>query len=266
MADSISEGAPARPASSFVDFSVIKQNTPPGFESWAECKKQAWHQLDVNPNGFFYRHLLPGEKKKNGPWTETEKQLFIKAIREHPPSSGHWGLFSRHIPGRVGYQCNAFYKKLVASGEISLDSNPKVTEKQENNAITERDLPKITVIRENNSNIPNINNEKDASNIFLNTAKMVSKSSLLDDRLFSFANVRPPRPIDPSRRINIFTGDDYAFKYSIIDSSDDVTGEGQWHNEEDVDTFRDNLVESLKDASALDRFTKFAGFYFKICE
>lgn len=95
-----------------------KDALPADFADWAPCKKQAWLELDRNPNAFYYRHVEPGEERKNGPWTEDEKQLFLKVLEEHPPESGHWGLFSRHIPGRVGYQCNAFYKKLVAAGVV----------------------------------------------------------------------------------------------------------------------------------------------------
>ena len=95
-----------------------EKKVPAGFDQWAPCKKQAWLQMEANPNAFFYRHVLPDEERKNGPWTEEEKELFLKVLEEHPPEMGHWGLFARHIPGRVGYQCNAFYKKLVAAGEI----------------------------------------------------------------------------------------------------------------------------------------------------
>lgn len=101
---------------------------PADFDSWTKCKKQAWLQLESNPNSFFYRHVLPGEEKKNGPWTEKEKEMFIEAIKVHPPS-GHWGIFSRNIPGRVGYQCSAFYKKLLSTGEIdekTIEVNPDI--------------------------------------------------------------------------------------------------------------------------------------------
>lgn len=94
------------------------KDLPPGFADWAPCKKQAWLDIERNPNAFYYRHVDPNEKRKNGPWTEDEKQLFLKVLEEHPPEMGHWGLFSRHIPGRVGYQCNAYYKKLVAAGVV----------------------------------------------------------------------------------------------------------------------------------------------------
>lgn len=93
-------------------------DTPEGFSEWAPCKQQAWLQLDTNPNAFFYRHVMPGEERRNGPWTEAEKALFLRTLAEHPVEGGHWGMFARHIPGRVGYQCNAFFKKLVAAGVV----------------------------------------------------------------------------------------------------------------------------------------------------
>jgi hypothetical protein len=92
---------------------------PDGFNEWTLCKKQAWIQLETNPNAFFYRHVLPDERKRNGSWTTEETELFIRTLKEHPPETGHWGLFARHISGRVGYQCNAYYKKLVAAGAIA---------------------------------------------------------------------------------------------------------------------------------------------------
>ena len=91
---------------------------PPDYDSWMPCKKQAWDQMEENPNGFFYRHVLPGEVKKNGPWSAEEKKLFIETLRKEPLGNTHWGLFARNIPGRVGYQCNAFFKKLIATGEL----------------------------------------------------------------------------------------------------------------------------------------------------
>ena len=100
----------------------ISIETPPDFSSWAPCKKQAWENLKTCPNQFFYRHVLPSEVKRNGPWTSEEKQSFIKAVKECTQdghSIHHWGLFAhKYCPGRVGYQCNAYYKKLVISGEI----------------------------------------------------------------------------------------------------------------------------------------------------
>jgi hypothetical protein len=105
---------------------IAPPDFPPDYESWSPCRQQSWLQLQDNPNGFFYRHLLPGEQRKNGAWSEEENLLFLQTLQEHPPETGHWGLFSRHIPGRVGYQCNAQYKRLIAAGRI-----PKSEESQE---------------------------------------------------------------------------------------------------------------------------------------
>lgn len=102
--------------------SEIKQNEtelPAGFETWAPCKQQSWNQMNANPNAFFYRHVMPGENKKNGPWSNDEKLKFIKALEEEGGDVSHWGLFARKICGRVGYQCNAFFKKLQSSGELT---------------------------------------------------------------------------------------------------------------------------------------------------
>jgi hypothetical protein len=105
---------------------IAPSDFPPDYESWAPCRQQSWLQLQVNPNGFFDRHLLPGEQRKNGAWSKEENLLFLKTFQEHPPESGDWGLFSRHIPGRVGYQCSAQYKRLIATARI-----PKSEESQE---------------------------------------------------------------------------------------------------------------------------------------
>ena len=71
---------------------------------WSEAKRQSWAAINTNPNAFYYRHCAPGEKKRNGAWDPHEKKLFLETMKVHPPSQGKWGLFARHIPGRVGYQ------------------------------------------------------------------------------------------------------------------------------------------------------------------
>jgi hypothetical protein len=40
----------------------------------------------------------------------------LKRLKEF--GADQWGIFSRTIPGRVGYQCAAFYRKLVVAGEV----------------------------------------------------------------------------------------------------------------------------------------------------
>ena len=162
-----------------VDLAAIKKIEPPGFQEWAQCKKQAWLQIDVNPNAFFYRHVLPGEERKNGPWSEDEKMLFLKNLKEHPPESGHWGLFARNIPGRVGYQCNAYFKKLVAAGEVEGYAPKEDIE-------TRNSQPKES---------SNVECDSDSQPIKVHTPKK-KRNNLLS-----------------------FRGNEYAYQYNIIDSN-----------------------------------------------
>lgn len=94
------------------------------WERWSEAKKKSFLNPE-NKNSFLYRNLPPGEKKRNGHWTPEEKQLFLKRLQEFRVkglSEKKWGLFSETIPGRVGYQCANFYRKLIAEGELD-DNN-----------------------------------------------------------------------------------------------------------------------------------------------
>lgn len=94
--------------------------------NWSEARRSSYLRGQEYPNAYYYRHLPPGEKQKNGGWTAAEKANFLNRVREFRGNqtfmSGDWGLFSKTIPGRVGYQCANFYRKLVESGEI-YDSN-----------------------------------------------------------------------------------------------------------------------------------------------
>ena len=94
--------------------------------SWSDARRNSYLRGMEYPNSYFYRHLPPGEVQKNGSWSPQEKAAFMKRLAEFRGNSttmnGDWGLFSRTIPGRVGYQCANFYRKLVESGEV-YDSN-----------------------------------------------------------------------------------------------------------------------------------------------
>ncbi|KAJ3210929.1 hypothetical protein HDU67_004872 [Dinochytrium kinnereticum] len=90
------------------------------FEGWSTARVKAYQAVGTSPNAYYYRFNAPGEKQKNGPWTEDEKRLFMARLSESG-SHGQWGLFSTAIPGRVGYQ-------LLKSGEIK-DQNYVVDEK-----------------------------------------------------------------------------------------------------------------------------------------
>jgi hypothetical protein len=136
-------------ASQPTDESAVKASSqtlfPPEFSSWTSCRQQAWLQLEANPNCFFYRHVMPGEIQRTGPWTDEENALFIETLRDHPPDPGQWGLFSRLIPSRVGYQCNAQYKKLRAAGLIPTDGPPSPSNEEPKSIPSPPPTPKPNV-------------------------------------------------------------------------------------------------------------------------
>lgn len=90
---------------------------------------RAWKLRDENPNAYYYRFNDPGETQRNGKWTEAEKKAFYQRMNE-VGVNGQWGIFSKAIYGRVGYQCANFYRQLIECGEISdnryaIDENGK---------------------------------------------------------------------------------------------------------------------------------------------
>lgn len=90
---------------------------------WSIAKRKSYIGGMSNPNAYFYRNVAPGEVYKTGPFTLEEKKLFLKRVEEFRDKetgtiNGEWGLFSRALPGRVGYQCSNYYRKLVDAGEL----------------------------------------------------------------------------------------------------------------------------------------------------
>jgi len=87
-------------------------------KGWCEAKLQAFNKIEKNPNAYYYRFNHPGEDQKNGKWSSEEKQMFMNKLKDFDTKSPNWGLFSKDITGRVGYQCSNFYRSLVKNGEI----------------------------------------------------------------------------------------------------------------------------------------------------
>ena len=88
----------------------------PLFRSFASFQK--------NPNTYFYRHKAPGEEQTQGEWSEEETKAFMETAKKYGLGD-KWGLFSSHVPGRVGYQCANFYRKLLSDGDF-YDFNYKI--------------------------------------------------------------------------------------------------------------------------------------------
>ena len=95
--------------------------SPEEWATWSDAHKHSYMRMHDNPNTYLYRNLPPGEKQKSGSWTKEETQLFLRRLQEFRSQGifeGKWGLFSEAIPGRVGYQCSNFYRKLIKDGVV----------------------------------------------------------------------------------------------------------------------------------------------------
>lgn len=84
---------------------------------WSEARMKAFVQCESNPNSYYYRFNKPGEKSKMGRWEEHEYKLFMGHLQLRG-TNNKWGPFSINIPGRVGYTCSQFYRKLLRKGWI----------------------------------------------------------------------------------------------------------------------------------------------------
>jgi len=86
-------------------------------EGWSDIRKQAFKQIDTNPNSYYYRFNRPGEDCANGPWSAEEDKLFMEQLKSMG-ANYRWGVFSKDIPGRVGYTVAQKYRKLLQRGLI----------------------------------------------------------------------------------------------------------------------------------------------------
>ncbi|KAI8370890.1 hypothetical protein EDC96DRAFT_439766 [Choanephora cucurbitarum] len=100
--------------------------TRENIEKWQAARIRAWSYRHTVPDCYYFRLLLPGEIKRNGPWSPEEHEAFMKRYKEWI-SNGYrlgsfWGIFSLAVPHRVGYQCMGYYRRLLASGKLKDDS------------------------------------------------------------------------------------------------------------------------------------------------
>jgi len=84
---------------------------------WSVARKKAFKAIDKNPNAYHYRFNKPGEPHATGAWTREEHTKFMKLLLEKGANNS-WGIFSKGIPGRVGYQCSNYYRQLVKHYKI----------------------------------------------------------------------------------------------------------------------------------------------------
>lgn len=89
------------------------------WDEWSDVRKGAWKRREKNPNVYYYRFKDPGEDIRKGPWTPPEHETFLNLMEKVKETDDiAWGLLSKNMPGRVGYQCRSYYKQLVFKGII----------------------------------------------------------------------------------------------------------------------------------------------------
>ncbi|KAJ2746798.1 hypothetical protein GGI20_001029 [Coemansia sp. BCRC 34301] len=101
---------------------ISKKSVPTG---QSVAKFVASKLLKKNPNAFFYRHTEPGTEQWTGDWTEEERLAFLQVAKEYG-CGDKWGLFSTHIPHRVGYQCSNYYRQYVIPQGWIIDDNYRI--------------------------------------------------------------------------------------------------------------------------------------------
>merc|ERR1712048_1452492 len=87
------------------------------FEGWSDARIKAWKNRKTAQNAYFYRFNVPGQPQKNGKWSKEENKLFMKRVLEKGVND-QWGLFSKAIPGRVGYVCSNQWTKMIKNGQV----------------------------------------------------------------------------------------------------------------------------------------------------
>ena len=92
-------------------------NPKVAMRGWSSARIRAYNCIKENPNAYYYRFNAPGESQVNGPWSREERERFLKRLSECG-ADGNWGIFATKIPGRVGYQCANFYRKLLSEGVV----------------------------------------------------------------------------------------------------------------------------------------------------
>ena len=108
------DGSKRRGRSSLDD----KLNNVETKEDWSDAQKKAWRQKASNPNEFYYRFNVSGQLQKKGEWDKAEHKLFMERVLELGVNE-KWGLWSKTIPGRIGYCCSNYMKRMREREDVT---------------------------------------------------------------------------------------------------------------------------------------------------
>mmetsp|Transcript_18811 Transcript_18811/g.36883 ORF Transcript_18811/g.36883 Transcript_18811/m.36883 type:complete len:1026 (+) Transcript_18811:119-3196(+) len=108
---------------------------------WSEARIKAFLNRKSNPNAYYYRFNRLGEKQETGEWSLENQKRFMELIKDGVDY--RWGILSMKIPGRVGYQCSNFYRKLVSMGKV-IDPNYQIDEQGKLKFVRPKGLKRAT--------------------------------------------------------------------------------------------------------------------------
>ena len=95
------------------------------------AQRKAFEGKVKYPNAYYYRFNESLECQRLGDWTADEHKLFMERVRDKGVNK-EWGLFSKVIPGRVGYACSNYWIELLKKGWIQDENRTKVECKGKN--------------------------------------------------------------------------------------------------------------------------------------
>ena len=84
---------------------------------WSKARIDAFMNKDTKPNAYYYRFLDRGEIQSNGGFTKEQHIKFMQRAKEIGVNV-QWGIFSRTIPGKVGYQCSNHWRQLILNKKV----------------------------------------------------------------------------------------------------------------------------------------------------
>ncbi|OZJ05144.1 hypothetical protein BZG36_01392 [Bifiguratus adelaidae] len=131
--DSPEQGPSPKPETAITD--VGASPVPAGLENvferaivkeWSEARLKAWSLRHVNAEAFYYRFVDIDEYQSNGKFSKKDHDAFMARLQEFEKNGwtigASWGIFSMGVPHRAGYQCSAYYRKLIQGGKLKDDA------------------------------------------------------------------------------------------------------------------------------------------------
>ncbi|KAL6050740.1 Myb-like domain-containing protein [Balamuthia mandrillaris] len=110
-------------------------------KEWSSARIAAWRQRHSNPNAYYYRFTDIGVKQAAGGIKGAEAKAWMDRYNEFKSKGwqvgSSWGLFSKGLPHRVGYQCANYYRKLVRERKLPNEKANAASSKRTNNEIDE---------------------------------------------------------------------------------------------------------------------------------